>query len=248
MFPLDLLQKLVEIVLGDTIKNELQRRRDPKRKFARELLTLYEDIGRYRALCVELLHELEQEHQLIPSGRITPGTAADIQRLSADMQSLVKTILDRFGSEIHHLLWKRTRSGDRHERAVLEIHDPQLTQLMDAVYFAEGATVQFMDVLSHQLVDQKSHRIYMPKQSREATTALARHLNQGRRSLRDASPSAELFQQAQLTGLYDIFDLTNRQHFAALCALIGKNIEGAEELGTAIASHLREHYTVGDLL
>jgi hypothetical protein len=85
MFPVDIIASLIETILGDVGKDIIGKGRDPKRRFARDLFTVYDAAKEYRSWCEFLLEMLERERRLDTEQRMSWSTAYTAQKVSDDL-------------------------------------------------------------------------------------------------------------------------------------------------------------------
>lgn len=260
MFPIDLLKKLIEVLLSEVFKDEYSRSRHPKRRFARELLAVYEDVKVYSGCCRQFLEMLERERELVPSGRVTPGTARELRTLTRAMAEIIRSIIDRFGDDVHRTFIdpesakaRRRRiyphgRGER-DRTVLEIMYPELASILDRATESDTMFVMGLDVLTCELVDQQ--RVRVPREIVEDIQQLqrshdSRYMGSTRADRGDVVGLVSDLDDLML--LSDTFDLRDEAQFQSLRRILTSSIGDADQLVQAIGSHLRTRSTVDDLL
>jgi hypothetical protein len=124
MLVMELLKKLFEIILGDFSKIIINRGINPKRKFARTIFWYYETILEYKQLCIESIKIITHERELVPSKRITPGTARKLQQRANKMAILVRDMIEIFERRTE-LLGKSINKVN-----LIQLFDPKLARLM----------------------------------------------------------------------------------------------------------------------
>jgi hypothetical protein len=251
MFPVELLSRIVEIVLGDVAKDAVKRGQDRKRRFARELFGYYEVVKEYRQLCQELISLVEREKQLVPSGRMTPGTARHIQEVSLRMAERVETLVGAFEGE----LWDYRRDpegGDskpdaRRRFGVLEVYNSQLARLMDCANHMDHHVSHLAKQMSALWVDWDKQQLTFLEPSPEGVAAyiegIGLRLDIGGLQAREP----EVPGSATLRGFVTI-EFEKAADCILLVDTLKKNVSAIDELLEAIAAFLREKVEMADLL
>ena len=160
MLSIELLKSVVTKVIGDAASRVFSQGIDAKRRFAREMLTYYENVKDYKAACSDLVALIRRERQLVPNGRVTPGSAKRFQEISDKMSSLVETLLYPFEHE-----WEADiRVMPKHPTArrnltLLELYDTQLVQALQSGHFVDTRTSYLAAQMSKQYIDWERQEI-----------------------------------------------------------------------------------------
>jgi hypothetical protein len=244
MFPVELISKIVEIILGDIGKNILAKGRDSKRKFARDLFSYYESVKDYRRLCVDLLKLVERERRLIPSHRLSPGTAKKIQSISDEMTELISIIVGKFEGEwtdhLREAVHGESPSKEAKKRFdVLELYDSQLAVLVNRANSMDTSVAYLASLLSRQKVNWDDQQIMMLSPCATDLPVAVESIYGG--WWRDKN-ERELVKSMQAIKFADDMD------YEILRNLIVHNMEVIDELAKSIAEFLKSYVALEDLL
>src|SRR5882724_615278 len=135
MFAIEIITKLAEYTLGDLGKKIISRGSDPKRKFAKDLLSCYQATKDYRRLCNELLESLEKRRRE-PFKSERRHEIYEVQKISDRIAESVEVIVGKFSFQGWNELYDEILYGQAsNEKAkkrydILEIYDPNLAALL----------------------------------------------------------------------------------------------------------------------
>lgn len=240
MIVIDVIAAIVERVIGEVASAAVSSGVDRRRSFAKELLAYHEALGRYRDLCREYLALVERERRLVPSKRMTPGTARELQGIADGMTRQVSVIAGTFETEVlealagERLQRKRSKRRRKHARrrfGTLEVLDPNVANLVRRAMYVDVRTAYAISDLSRQGVDWQAQQITMPVLAGSPWQV-------------DCPGEREEASTARPTTI----SFSDDDDVEALKALVRYNIETVDDLTTKMADFIRRNLTIDDLL
>lgn len=250
MLSVELLARMVEIVLGEVSKRLSREGSGAKRRFARVLLAQYEDLKDYRDAIEELRVLLERERSLVPSGRVTPGTAKQAAAISQRISSLTAQLTGRFQGELTAAVTGRGRipraEAARRRQSVLAIYDSQLAAMIDLANFDDTSVASIAARLAELNFDWESQvvTLFDPSVDEFPTTWLP-SLN---RALRVAAAEQVDDLEISFGPGFKTLDLTAKTDHERLIEFLRYNQTTVGRLIDKTASFLGGHFAIEDLL
>lgn len=246
MFPIELISKIVEIILGDLGKNLIAKSYDSKRKFARELFSYYEAVKAYKRLCIDLLELVERERRLVPSHRLSPGTANKIQLISNKMTQLISIIVGKFEDEWTHKLRKAIYGESSSKQAkkrfnVLELHDSELAQLMQHANSMDTSVEYLASLMSRQVVNWNEQQIMMLSPHAKDVSCVAV-------AVESINRWGSNINEENLVKHLKAIKFTDDKDYEILKNLLTHNIDVIDKLAESIANFLKSYASLEDLL
>lgn len=234
MFSMELLYAVLQKALGDAATKIFARGIDTKHRFARRMLSYYEDLKDYKKACVDLLSLIHRERELVRNRRITPGTAKHFQEISDRMHVLAERLIEPFEHEWEAETESRNRSHNKPRRnmTLFEIYDANLAAALHLGRFADTHSAYLAAELSKQYIDwEKQQIVLFPR--------IGVHPF-------EESEDGMVMSAAEEPSLR--LDFTNDDDLALLINSLEKSTSLADEIASRLAGFLKEHFTVEDLL
>jgi len=243
MFPIALITKIVETILGDVGKDLVSKSRSSKRRFARSLFSYYETVKDYRTHCTDLLSLLERERELVPSHRMTPGTAKNIQRISDEMTDVITTIVGQFegewSSRLRGELYGESPSKQAKKRFnVVELYDAQLAKLIDQANTMDTHIAYLASELSQLQVNWETQEILLLNPA-EADISKIVELFEGR---------GRMINSNEIISQFQVLKFTEDEDFEIMRTLLSKNVEAIDKLVEGIANFMKVNFHLEDIL
>jgi hypothetical protein len=233
MIPTKILEAIITKLTGDAAGKFLARSTDEKGKFARMLLTYHRSMEEYSKLTKELLELLHREHELIPSGRVSSGTARRIGQIAERMTDAVGKMVRIFQHEWSTSVNERFRSeGASRRTEILTIFSPEFALLLEATTVGEVVISTAAESLSRDWLDWDEQKMYIFDPT-----------------LSEIPPNVQISELACHSKMHRrALDLRNTVDHAFLIGALRDVISRIDQCLTQLRQFMSKHFTVADML
>jgi len=255
MFPIDIIASLIETILGDVGKDIVGKGRDPKRRFARDLFTVYDAAKEYRSWCVFLLEMLERERRKQPDRRMSSHTAYEAQKVSDNLVALVRIMMGTFQSDLLRNGQGRRRSSDaaaRKKFKVLEIYDAHLAAVLERAMRIDMGIAYIAGAMSQQKFDDETQDIlFLDPTSAEDVRAVIDCIDdfedgEGRASFLGGNRYD--LEKRKIAKFFRRANFAKDEDFAMFAALLRRAISVIDEFTETMATFIKANYKIEELL
>jgi hypothetical protein len=256
VLPIDLLVRLGNTALSRAedaaARAVVSKRRDSTRTFGRDLLAFYESLAAYARTARHLALVIEQIDLSDPSGNAIAQSLDSANRLSSELAEIVAELIDTlwplvdreykdYEKASRELIGRRPSARAKHRAKVLSVVDPALFELAETTYTVDMSAIWIARRLNALAFDANKREVTLIAPPGGDLSVILGHM----RKLGYFVHSEEWIPPEAIVRLSLADDAEQIQ---ALAALLRENATTVEMLRENVASALRAHFTLTDLL